>query len=115
MTDVNHERYLLEHEIVNRLHRYAAKGQCAAANEMKTFENLVCNMLPDFYAFVEKKNLTDQEAFVCYLTRLRFIPTEIASLLGLSKQRVSNMRSNINKKVFRAVGTKSFTANIYRV
>lgn len=113
----NTEQSLLEHELVVRIHRHASKGERPSGSELKSLTDLVAELMPDFYNALKNnsKGLSEKEILVCILTRLHFIPSEIAVLLDLTKQRISNMRSALNKKMFRAIGTKSFTANIYRM
>ena len=61
------------------------------------------------------QELKDQERKICYLTKLRFSPGEIVSLLSLSSQRVTNLRAALNLKLFNTKGSKSFSANIESV
>lgn len=59
-----------------------------------------------------RDNLTQIEANVFLFTRLHFTPSEIGNLLELSPQRISNIRSCINKKIFKKNGTKSVDYHI---
>ena len=79
--------------------------------------NLVSSLMPDFYAFVTQSDisLNDREIDVCVLTRLRFMPSETASLLDITKQRVTNLRSELNKRIVHKSGARSFSANILRI
>ena len=71
-------------------------------------------MLPNFWNTINDVDyaLTDKEKIVAILVKLRFLPSEITVLLNLSSQRVSNMRSFINKKMFRQSGSKSLDFNL---
>lgn len=111
------EQYLIDQEIVTRIHDLATKGKVMNAKEWIDLQQLVQKLLPKFYEFItnSKFSLTDKEEIICILTRLHFIPTEICSLLNLRKQRVSNIRANLNKRMFNKIGSKSFTSNIYRI
>ena len=111
------EQSLLCHEVVMRIHKYASRGKMPSASELNSLIEVVKQSLPGFYEFLSnpKYAVSDNEMLVCILTRLHFIPSEIATLLNLTKQRISNMRSGLNKKLFKTKGTKSFTANIYRL
>ena len=60
-------------------------------------------------------HLTEKEVNVCILIKLRFIPTEIATLLDLTRQRVSNIRRSINHKLFRKEVAKTLDSNIRRL
>ena len=57
--------------------------------------------------------MTEHERKASMLIRLRFIPSELVVLLGLSKQRVTNIRSNINRKVFHKKTTWGRPACLY--
>lgn len=48
----------------------------------------------------EQLHLTEQEFKVCVLARLHFIPSEMSCLLNLSQQRITNIRSAVNYKLF---------------
>ena len=111
------EQSLMDHEIVRRIHKHAAQGAMLPINEWNDLIGLIEKILPDFYNFISRVDLslTLQEKVICVLTRLHFIPTEIATLLNLTKQRISNLRRSLNKKIFNQEGSKTFTANIYRV
>ncbi len=111
------EQSLLTSDIVQRMHRYAARATVPSGSEWNDLREIVKKQLPEFYAalYRNKAILTDKEWNVCILTRLHFIPTEIAALLGLSKQRVSNLRMRINRKLFQKEGAKTFNANIRKL
>ena len=111
------EQLLLDHEVVLRIHKHAAKGSVLPINEWNDLIGIIEKVLPDFYKFINRVDfcLTQQEKVICVLTRLHFIPTEIAALLDLKKQRISNLRRALNKKMFNQEGSKTFTYNIYRI
>lgn len=113
----NAEQLLIDHEIVLRIHKHAAKGTILPANEWNDLMGIIEKILPYFFNFISRSelSLSLQEKVLCVLTRLHFIPTEIATLLGLKKQRISNLRRALNKKLFNQEGSKTFTANIYRI
>ena len=63
----------------------------------------------------ERINLTEKEIRLCILARLNFIPTEMAALLDLSKQRITNIRTSANRKLFNEEGSRTFEANIHNL
>lgn len=107
---------LLSSPIVARMHKLAQRGAFPSVEEWNGLFALAETAMPAFLNSINKENagLTEKEKKVCILTRLLFIPTEIASLLDTTKQNITNMRSNINRKLFHANGTRSFDANIRR-
>lgn len=108
------EQYSLNHEIVKRLHGYAIQTIIPTDTEWADLSSVVSLLFPDFYQHLLqfRNNLTEKEFRVCLLIRLHFIPSEIAVLLNLTKQRVSNMRSAINGKLFHQNGAKSLDKNL---
>jgi len=111
------ERSLLEGDIVKELRRLAAHVQTPTDQQWQSLHATVSKHLPDFYSEITKPrhHLTEKEINVCMLIKLRFIPTEIATLLDLTKQRVSNMRRSINHKLFREEVAKTLDSNIRRL
>ena len=111
------ERSLLEGDIVKELRQLAAHVQTPTDQQWQSLHATVSKHLPDFYKEVTKSqhHLTEKEVNICILIKLRFIPTEIATLLDLTKQRVSNMRRSINHKLFREEVAKTLDSNIRRL
>ena len=108
------EQAMLHSTIVTRLHKLAAKAEKASEVEWKDLNILVLDNKPEFIDKICNENLklTEKELRVCILTRLLFIPSEIAVLLGLSKQRITNIRAFANKKLFNKEGSRNFDTNI---
>ena len=111
------ERSLLERDIVKELRRLAAHAQTPTDLQWQALHATVSKHLPDFYKEVTKSqhHLTEKEVNVCILIKLRFIPTEIATLLDLTKQRISNIRRSINHKLFHEEVAKTLDSNIRRL
>ena len=111
------ERSLLEGDIVKELRQLAAHVLTPTDQQWQSIHATVSKHLPDFYSEITKPqhHLTEKEINVCMLIKLRFIPTEIATLLDLTKQRVSNMRRSINHKLFREEVAKTLDSNIRRL
>ena len=111
------ERSLLEGDIVKELRRLAAHVQTPTDQQWQSLHATVSKHLPDFYSEITKTqhHLTEKEINVCILIKLRFIPTEIATLLDLTKQRISNIRRSINHKLFHEEVAKTLDSNIRRL
>lgn len=111
------EQNLLQHDIVKRMHGHACKLTLPSDAEWKDLLDIVKKSLPEFYARLStfSGQLTDQEWKVCLLVKLNFIPSEMTVLLGLSKQRVTNIRSHLNQKLFGENGSRTFDANIHHL
>lgn len=111
------EQALLECAIVRRLHKHAAKLISTASSEWEELYIVTEEHLKDFYSKITdpQNGLTTKETNVCILTKLKFSPNEIAVLTDMSKQRVSNIRSSINKKLFNEEGTRTLDRNIGKI
>ena len=111
------ERSLLEGDIVKELRQLAAHVQTPTDQQWQSLHATVSKHLPDFYSEITKTqhHLTEKGINVCILIKLRFIPTEIATLLDLTKQRISNIRRSINHKLFHEEVAKTLDSNIRRL
>jgi hypothetical protein len=111
------EHAMLYGAIVQHLHKIASRAQKASAMEWQDLNRFALDKLPSFVNKIcdESLNLSDKELMVCILTRLHFIPTEIAALFDLSKQRISNIRAKANRKLFNNEDTHSFDSNIHKL
>ena len=108
------EKYLLNCDMIKHLHNLACKGGCATDTEFGKLIELTSHHLSTFHDYITapKHSLSEREIIVCILIKLRFTPSEIAVLLECSKQVVSNIRTNINHKLFYQEGTKSLDYNL---
>ena len=68
--------------------------------------------MPQLYAIVTDHHLSTLEFRVTILTRLAIRPDDMALLLNLSKQSISNTKSNANKKLFSDNSARSFPYNL---
>lgn len=112
---IDAERMLLSHPAIKRMHDLAAHIQVPTEAAWEALKETVCQMLPDFYAKIHSANLTDKEIGVCILVRLSFTSSEMVILFDLTKQRISNLRSSINQKLFQISGTAGLDAHIRRL
>ena len=111
------EQSLLQHDIVKRMHQHAYKLAVPSDAEWKDLQGIVEKSLPEFYAKLAayEAQLTNQEWKVCLLVKLNFIPSELTVLLNLSKQRVTNIRTHLNQKLFGESGSRTFDANLHKL
>lgn len=59
-----------------------------------------------------KEDILDDEFRICLLTRLSFMPSQIANLLGASKQSITNKRKKLVQMLFKSDNIKKFDALI---
>ena len=108
------ERNLYTSVIVQHLHKIAQRGESITQKETKELMEYVAEIIPLFVAEIKSKSdaLSETEYLVCILCRLRFIPSEIAILLDMSAQRITNIRQAINIKLFNDKSAKTLNRNL---
>lgn len=113
----NMEDRLINADCVYALHRLASVGRTAEKQDWDALHQLTnsydgrLNTL-----FAEHTKLSPNEINVTILTRLRFIPTEIAVLTGMSSQSVTNTRARLLQKIFGVKGgAKEFDDRIRNI
>ncbi|MBO5185703.1 MAG: hypothetical protein J6B91_01445 [Prevotella sp.] len=115
MSLFENEQELLFHPLVNKLHERATKAEKASIIELDELRNVMEHWLPDFVKFIRYKALSHREMAVCMLIRMCFLPSEIAVLLDVRPQSMTNIRTKINNKLFEAKGAKTLDENIRRL
>lgn len=113
----NMEDRLINADCVYALHHLASVGRTAEKQDWDALHQLTnsydgrLNTL-----FAEHTKLSPNEINVTILTRLRFIPTEIAVLTGMSSQSVTNTRARLLQKIFGVKGgAKEFDDRIRNI
>ena len=93
--------------IVNELFEQVRLAKPASLKQLASLREYLEASQPHFVRSVADKNkgLTYQEELVCLLLREGFTPSNIAVLLDVSQQRITNLRTTINRKLFREKGT----------
>lgn len=101
----NMEDRLINADCVYALHRLASVGRTAEKQDWDALHQLTNSYDGRLNAlFAGHTNLSPNEINVTILTRLRFIPTEIAVLTGMSSQSVTNTRARLLQKIFGVKG-----------
>ena len=102
-----HETTIQNSTIIIHMHKLASKGLRAGSSELSAVRQLCNTVYPSFLPKLSSlyPSLTLNQTNLCILIRLRFIPSEIASLLGNSVQAISNMRARLYKKMFHSDGS----------
>lgn len=110
----NIEHYIICTELVRNLKKLATSGRQATASELNDLHKLILEHHPRFISNLQKQcpDLSRKEITVCILIRLNFTGKETAALLGISKQSLSNIRSEINMKLFHLKGTKNLDSGV---
>ena len=99
------EDRLISDDRVYALHRRASAGRLAEPQDWNALHQLTNRYDGNLCAlFANHSNLSPNEINVIILTRLRFIPTEIAVLTGMSSQSVTNTRARLLQKIFGVKG-----------
>lgn len=108
------ERAIFACDIAKHLHSLSSHAQKATPNELNCLFVTAQNAFPKFYANITdaSKGLSHTEIVISILIRFRFIPSEISLLLGLSSQRITNLKSSVNQKLFGTQGAKTLDSHL---
>ena len=108
------EQAMLDSSIISDLHHIACQAKMASNMQLKELREFVEAQLPDFFTAINNKDvmLTPQEVSVSILIRLQFSQGELSALLGVSKQRINNIKRNINQKLFHHNSAATLNNNI---
>ena len=108
------ERAIFACDIAKHLHSLSSHAQKATPNELNCLLVTAQNAFPKFYANITdaSKGLSHTEITISILIRFRFIPSEISLLLGLSSQRITNLKSSVNQKLFGTQGAKTLDSHL---
>lgn len=101
--------------IVDHLHDLSCRAVPANDAEWDALVSHCSATDSGFMAFLQqhRARLNDRERYVCLLTRLHFLPSEISTLLEVSSQTVTNMRAKLLQKLFdKKGGAKLFDQEI---
>ena len=113
----NIEQAMLNSPIVTGLHEQASHVKILSAVQWKELREFVEQELPDFYQNINHRDggLSPREVLVCILIRLQFSQGELSALLGVSKQRINNIKRNINQKLFKEEGAQTLDNHIFSI
>ena len=108
------EQAMLDTPVISDLHHIACQAKVASNVQLKELQEIVEAQLPDFFTAINNKEamLTPQELSVSILIRLQFSQGELSALLGVSKQRINNIKRSINRKLFHKEGAQTLNDNI---
>ena len=108
------ERAIFACDIAKHLHSLSSHAQNATPNELNSLLDTAQNAFPKFYANITdaSKGLSHTEIIISILIRFQFIPSEISLLLGLSSQRITNLKSSVNQKLFGTQGAKTLDSHL---
>lgn len=103
--------------IVQRMHALASHAQKATDEEWESLDKAVAKHLSSFYTSLSAYNskINRKEYYICLLIKLNFVPSEIAVLLDMSPQVVSNKKSVINQKIFGVKSALTLDENISQI
>ena len=108
------EQAMLDTPVISDLHHIACQAKVASNVQLKELREFVEAQLPDFFTAINNKEamLTPQELSVSILIRLQFSQGELSALLGVSKQRINNIKRSTNRKLFKSDGAATLNDNI---
>lgn len=100
--------------LLTKLSKDSCRGKAAAREDLLTLRYLVSECSPEFFSHVSSPqyDLADRDILICIFIRYEFKPADISTLLDISPQLTSNLRTRINKKLFGFSGTRHLDDNI---
>jgi hypothetical protein len=102
--------------LIEDFHQKASRKKSTALplkSDWVRLVHLFAQSQPVAYASIGRENvLSSQELKVCILLLLDFTNGEIISLLNISPQRMTNVRTNINEKLFKETNAHSLDKNL---
>ena len=101
--------------IIKEMHGLASRVVKPTSEQWVAFRKYAEHTMPTCVDFIMNNPLTYQERLICLLIRFQFIPSEQAALLGVSKQRITNLRAHINEVLFGQKGTSTLNENIMKI
>ena len=107
---------LLALPIIERFHLCGVKTkEKISKKEWGVLKKIVKSGYPHYITSLEKKCVGESQVIHAGLLMfLQFRTDEIANILGTSKQRVTNIKSLLNQKLFEDDGARTFYANLKR-
>ena len=111
------EQAMLNSSVVKQLHHSASIVQKPSEVQWKELRDFIEKKLPDFFLQLNSKAvmLSPREVLVGILIRLQFSQGELSALFGVSKQRINNIKSSINGKLFHEKGASTLDTNIMKM
>ncbi len=103
-------------ETLNERLKPTAKSNILTEKEWDALIDTFWQYMPSLTLFLEdKQTLTPLELHTTILTRLNFRTDDIALLLNISKQHVSNLKGSANKKLFSDGSARTLFKNLCRI
>ena len=103
-----------EQNIKSEFLQLARQGRQPTAGQWKELQQCLREDNPGVMLRLESRDvsLTYQEIQICMLTLLQLIPIEQAALLGVSRQRITNLRASINQKLFNKKSARNLDVHL---
>ena len=107
---------LLDKAIVKKFFMMARDNQKASESQWQLLEKVFECDFPEFRIRLENHGqLTERGLRICMLIRLGFKPSELCSLLGMSKSNMSNRKRMATKIFGEEMSSRKFDANIRNI
>ena len=103
-----------EQSINSEFLQLSRQGRLPTAGQWEELQQCLREDNPGVMLRLESRDvsLTYQEIQICMLTLLQLIPIEQAALLGVSRQRITNLRSSINQKLFNKKSARNLDVHL---
>ena len=104
-----------ESPIIQKLKKFITHPKKAGMAELNELKHTANDFLPNFVQSLNQfgYKLQFHETILCILIKTGFRPSEIAEILDMTPQNISNLRARLNKKMFQTdKGAKDFQERI---
>ena len=104
-----------ESPIIQKLKKFITHPKKAGMAELNELKHTANDFLPNFVQSLNQfgYKLQFHETILCILIKTGFRPSEIAEILNMTPQNISNLRARLNKKMFHTdQGAKDFQERI---
>ena len=104
-----------ENSLTQWLQQIAREYRKITENEWLQAKMMLKTQNQDFYAYIMRcsEQLTKQELMVLVFSCLELTPSEIRVLMDITPQRTTNIRTNINTKLFNTKNSKTLVRNVF--
>jgi hypothetical protein len=100
---------ILDCEIVRAFHSMAASGKTVSDEEWNELRRTANLLMPNYMNALHNFDyqLSLKETNVCILVKLRFVPSELCTIMNMKPSAVSNMRRRLHQSLFHQPGKAS--------
>lgn len=119
LQDTEREKAIMQSPVINVIRTKLPPSYAGDPISEESWQELLLlveQCMPNFYARITTGNvLSPDELRLAVLTRLRFSPGDIILIMDKSRVRISNLRLQVNKKLFSDNSARTLAHNIMQL